>query len=145
MYKSLSDKSRKSLFKGYRSFSSWRAIQIGKSKIYVDGLDIDYKNKISLVAVITIKGKKKIIGDARYYLDKNGRAEISLAVSDKYQNKGLGQLLLQKLIKLMKKRKIKSAYAIIDEGEEKIKHILKKFGFKATEKVSGEILMELKL
>ncbi|MHA1237799.1 MAG: GNAT family N-acetyltransferase [Candidatus Odinarchaeia archaeon] len=145
MYQSLSSKSKKDFFKGYRTFSSWRSIRVGASRIYVDGLDIDYNRKVSLVAIIKRKDKEKIIGDGRYYLTEEGYAEISLIVDDEYQNKGLGQLLLKNMIKLMKANKVKGAYGIISKDQEMVKHILKKFGFKEVKAYDGEILLRLDL
>jgi acetyltransferase len=57
---------------------------------------IDYHTHMALVAVASMKGEKKIIGEARYVATGDSvTAEIALVVADEWQRRGVGTRLLQ--------------------------------------------------
>ena len=59
--------------------------------------NVDFINHVALVAVIDRDRQSTIIGAARYIVVGQGKAEIALAVSDKYQGLGIGSALVREL------------------------------------------------
>ena len=79
--------------------------------------DIDYVNEVGFVAVTPDDGREKIVGVSRYSADESGlRCECAVTVSDEWQNKGLGTLLMKHLIEVARSRGIHSM-ASIDAAE----------------------------
>jgi acetyltransferase len=57
---------------------------------------IDCRTHVALVAVTSINGEKRIIGEARYAITDDGvTAEIALVVADEWQRRGVGTGLLR--------------------------------------------------
>ena len=74
---------------------------------------IDFESKMAFVATIESAGKEEEIGVSRYAVNKSGDSyEFSVAVADKWQNKGLGTLLMKHLIDYARKQGIKRLYSI---------------------------------
>ncbi|MCS7258609.1 MAG: GNAT family N-acetyltransferase, partial [candidate division WOR-3 bacterium] len=89
----------------YRYFSYLQAMPHDKLSKFVN---VDYENEMALVATIKRGGEEKIIGVARYALDKaTGLAEFAFEVADQYQRQGIGTILFSDLIKIAKMKKIK--------------------------------------
>jgi acetyltransferase len=60
---------------------------------------IDYEHHLALVAEVFAGGVETIIGEARYVVDEDGTsAEFALAVADAWQGRGIGTLLLERLV-----------------------------------------------
>nr|MDO8079377.1 GNAT family N-acetyltransferase [Candidatus Freyarchaeota archaeon] len=110
--------------------------------------DINYRDKMALIATIKENGEEKIIADSRFYTDKEtGEAEIAIVVLDTWQNKGIGTKLLQYTIKVARKMGIKALYAYISPENKRIIHVTKKLGFKAkwiSESIEYKIELPLK-
>ncbi len=95
-------------------------------------MDINYGDKMALVAVVNKDGEEKIIADSRFYLDEvTEEAEIAMVVQDDWQNRGIGTKLLQYTIEVATRMGIKGLYAYINPENKKIIHITNKLGFKA--------------
>ena len=79
-----------------RYFHSVHAMPHSKAQALVN---VDYKNSMAFVATIGDIGFEKIIGVARYAVDKSNpdMVEVAYIVHEDYQKKGLGTLLQQKL------------------------------------------------
>ncbi|MEO0072162.1 MAG: GNAT family N-acetyltransferase [candidate division WOR-3 bacterium] len=89
----------------YRYFSYLQAMPHDKLSKFVN---VDYENEMALVATIKRGGEEKIIGVARYALDKaTGLAEFAFEVADQYQRQGVGTVLFSDLIKIAKMKRIK--------------------------------------
>ncbi|MEX2751632.1 MAG: GNAT family N-acetyltransferase [Candidatus Freyarchaeota archaeon] len=94
--------------------------------------EIDYQDKMALVALVTRNGEQEIIADSRFYVDKaTGEAEIAMVVHDNWQNKGIGTQLLQYTIEVARKMGVKGLFAYINPENKRIIHITNKLGFKA--------------
>ena len=60
---------------------------------------IDYRHEMALVAVVFVGGVETEIGVARYVVHETGSGcELALVVTDAWQRRGIGRMLLQRLI-----------------------------------------------
>lgn len=66
---------------------------------------IDHATEAAYVATIEVAGKEREIGVARFAARPGGQdCEFAVAVSDEWQSKGLGTLLMQRLIEVARSR-----------------------------------------
>lgn len=82
--------------------------------------DIDHARDEAYVALSEQSGKQVLIGVSRYYSDTDGKGcECAVTVADAWQHKGLGTLLMQRLIQTAKARGIERMYSIdsIEDGD----------------------------
>jgi GNAT superfamily N-acetyltransferase len=74
---------------------------------------IDYIKSLSIVAVVGEFGFGKVIGVGEYFLiPQKNIAEIAFTVSKAYQGKGLGKMLLHKLLKAARENGIAGLAAL---------------------------------
>jgi acyl-CoA hydrolase/ribosomal protein S18 acetylase RimI-like enzyme len=91
---------------------------------------IDYTEQMALVAVTPHDDRPKILGVARYYLNPDIRtAEVTIAVRDEYQNKGVGRELLAYLTYLAKKNGLVGFTAEVLVANAAMLRLFKKMGF----------------
>ena len=94
--------------------------------------DTDYENKMAFVAIIQDKGNEKQIGVSRYAINQYGDSyEFSVAVSDQWQNKGLGTLLMKYLIDYARKQGVERLYSIDFTDNYKMRSLAKDLGMHA--------------
>jgi GNAT superfamily N-acetyltransferase len=71
-------------------------------------VNVDYESEMAIVLALKSGGEERIIGSARYYVDKaTWLAEYAIEVQDEFQNKGAGGVLFNHLIKVAKMKGIK--------------------------------------
>jgi acyl-CoA hydrolase/GNAT superfamily N-acetyltransferase len=71
--------------------------------------DIDYDERMTILALVKVKDKFKAVGVATYDLDrKHNSAEAAFMVSDKYQGRGIGSQMMELLIKVARDKGIKA-------------------------------------
>jgi len=91
----------------------------------------DYDREIALVAERTLgKGKFEILGVARLSkLHGSSSAEFAVVVTDKYQDKGLGTKLTERLIEIARNEKLTKlvAYTLVENHD--MQNMCKKLGF----------------
>ena len=74
---------------------------------------LDPKRDVAFVAVLPQDAHETIIGVSRYSTDSSdGRSECAVVVDDEWQNKGLGTLLMRRLIEVARARGIRAMYSI---------------------------------
>jgi acetyltransferase len=62
-------------------------------------MQVDYKTHLALIAEIFVDGREIAIGEARYVVSPDGKtAEFAVSVADEWQGRGLGSVLLARLI-----------------------------------------------
>lgn len=75
--------------------------------------NIDYVHEVAFVAVIPEDGHERIVGVSRYSSDESGtRCECAVTVTDEWQNRGLGTLLMRHLIEVARARGIRRMISI---------------------------------
>ncbi len=63
---------------------------------------VDYPREFALAAVVVLEARETLLGVARYAMDNTGDScEFALVVTDAWHGRGLGKLLLERLIKLL--------------------------------------------
>ena len=91
--------------------------------------DTDYENKMAFVAVIQDKGNEKQIGVSRYAVNQYGDSyEFSVAVSDQWQDKGLGTLLMKYLINYARVQGVERLYSVDFADNYKMKSLAEDLG-----------------
>jgi GNAT superfamily N-acetyltransferase len=70
-------------------------------------VNVDFDHHVALVAVID----QEIVGAGRYIRGEPGQAEIALAVTDAWQGKGVGALLVKHLFMLARAQGLKHMHA----------------------------------
>jgi len=89
----------------YRFFSYLKAMPHDKLAKFVN---VDYETEMAIVACLKHSGEERIIGSARYYVDRStGLAEYAIEVQDEWQNRGAGNALFEHLIRIAKMKGLK--------------------------------------
>lgn len=92
--------------------------------------DIDYRRDMAFIALRHEAGEKKEIGVSRFYLSEDGTGcECAVAVSDEWQGRGLGYLLMRHLIEVARKRGIKRMFSIDSADNEQMRKLAASLGF----------------
>jgi len=121
MYSTLSKETNYYRFLNYKPVTRW---------IVERWADVNYEDKMALLAVVEEDGEERIIADSRFYVDKTtGEAEIAIVVHDDYQNRGLGTKLLAYTIEVARKMGVKRLYAFLSPTNRRIIRVVKKLGF----------------
>jgi GNAT superfamily N-acetyltransferase len=92
--------------------------------------DIDYARDMAFLALRHEAGEKREIGVSRFCLSEDGTScECAVAVSDEWQGRGLGYLLMRHLIEVARHRGIKRMYTIENATNQKMRDLAKSLGF----------------
>jgi acetyltransferase len=90
---------------------------------------IDGEHDAALIALAEQPAGTREVGVARFSSTPDGRAEIAVAVSDDWQHKGLGTMLLSQLIKVARSRGIRTLFSIDSAANEPMRELAAYFGF----------------
>jgi len=107
---------------------------------------IDYDREMAIVAEIEDQGVLKLIGVVRYIADAwNEKAEYAIVVDDKWQGKGLGNILTEFILEIAKERGVEIMEADVLGTNEGMKYIFKKhnFAFNRTDVTEWHVEKEL--
>lgn len=88
---------------------------------------IEYWEIIIKGICLIVEIDDEIIGCIELYLDSEG--EIAIVITDKYQNKGIGSLLMNKIEEIARKHKLKLIYFRTLPSNIRMKKIAKKHNF----------------
>ncbi len=87
--------------------------------------NVDYHRRLALVAERIPQGEGLLIGVGRYdFSDKEAEAEVAFVVEDPWQDKGLGTLLLQDLLRAAVARGIQRFRAYVLADNERMLRLL---------------------
>jgi len=70
-------------------------------------MTVDFVNHVCLVTVTDEDGHPAIFGGVRYIIQEPGKAEVSFAVIDEYQGRGVGTALMQHIAGIARQAGIK--------------------------------------
>lgn len=113
-----------------------------------DFTNIDLAHEAAFVAVIPEDSRERIVGVSRYSCDLAGpNCECAVTVSDEWQNKGLGTLLMKHLIEVAKARGIRSLISIDSADNIQMTDLARHLGFRSRVDPddAGQIIHELDL
>ncbi|MGA9534177.1 MAG: GNAT family N-acetyltransferase [Anaerolineales bacterium] len=109
---------------------------------------VDYRTTMAIVAVLSDGSEnQKIIGVARYGVEPETddmSAEAAIVVEDDFQNRGLGTLLLQRLLDYAREQGIPALRATVHQNNAKILQFIKKGGLPTERRLMGSV-WELKV
>ena len=113
-----------------RRFRFLGAMQSPSSALLKQLVDIDPVRDVALVALTTDETEEREIGVARLSADADGRnCEFAVAVSDEWQQRGLGTLLMQRLVDNARARGLRSMSAISAVSNVLMRDLAKHRGF----------------
>jgi acetyltransferase len=122
----------------FQSFSDesirYRFFQILKDtphEVRVRYCNIDYDREIAIVAELTEKDRKKILGVGRLSIEPDGKSgELAFIIGDQWQGLGLGTKIVDYVIEIAKEMRIETVYAIMLPDNYRALNLTKKMGFK---------------
>lgn len=92
--------------------------------------NIDYAHEAAFVAVTPDNGREQIVGVSRYSANESGsQCECAVTVSDDWQNKGLGTLLMRHLIEVARSRGIQRMMSIDSAENARMQDLANYLGF----------------
>jgi len=110
---------------------------------------VDYHKRMALVAARDEGSEEHVIAVARYAVDPATEpdvAEAAVAVEDAYQNRGLGTLLLIRLVEYARRHGIRAFMATVHHDNVQIMRFISKSGLPTERKLEAgvwEILVKL--
>ena len=103
-------------------------------------LDIDFVKHVALVAEVEENGRPSIVGEARYIVVEPGKAEVSFALIDAYQGRGIGSLLLRHLTKLGREAGLHAFVAEVLADNVAMLKVFERSGLATTERRNGTVI-----
>ena len=101
--------------------------------------NLDYDTRMAFVAVNEENGEENIVAVARYAAclpDHPDEADAAIVVEDRFQNLGLGTLLLDRLLAYARAHGIAAFLADINPENERMLHFIRRSGFPASSKLA---------
>ncbi|HEY0660312.1 MAG TPA: GNAT family N-acetyltransferase [Lysobacter sp.] len=93
--------------------------------------DIDYVHEVAFAAVTPEDAHERIVGVSRYSTDAEGRnCECAVTVSDDWQKKGLGTLLMKHLIEVARARGIRTMTSLDSAENVQMQDLAEYLGFR---------------
>jgi GNAT superfamily N-acetyltransferase len=91
---------------------------------------VDYDVHLALIAEVFTGGREVAIGEARYVVSADGKsAEFAVSIADEWQGRGLGTLLLCRLIKVARKAGVEKITGETLASNATMLHLAHKAGF----------------
>jgi acetyltransferase len=122
MYVTISEESFRSRF--------FQAAKHASHEMHIRQCNIDYDREMGIVAEMTVRGKRMIVGLGTLVTETNQKsAEYAVLVHDDYQGKGLGYKLLDVLIGIAQEKGLAEIYGFVRANNTKMLDINKRLGF----------------
>jgi len=107
------------------------AVRVPSEALIEQFTNIDYIHEVAFVAVSPDDGRQQIVGVSRYSTDQEGLScECAVTVSDEWQNKGLGTLLMRHLIEVARARGIRRMTSIDSAENVQMHDLANHLGFR---------------
>lgn len=93
--------------------------------------NLDYQDRMALVAVIEEQGIERLVGVARYAFSPEhgpGAAETAVVVRDDYHGRGLGTLLYERLIRYARQHGVMTFIGAIHQSNSVVMKFIRKSG-----------------
>lgn len=103
--------------------------------------EVDYRNRMAFVACLQQGPEERIIGVARYAAVEGAvprAAEAAVVVEDEYQGRGLGTILLKKLVSYARENGVHSFWATVHRNNAQILRFIKRSGLPVERKALKE-------
>lgn len=97
-------------------------------------LNVDFVTHVALVAAVSEGGQSKVVGGARYVVERPGAAELAFAVEDAFQGCGIGPMLLRHLCALGRNAGISEFYAEVLSQNMPMLKVFEKSGLRMSDK-----------
>lgn len=110
--------------------------------------DIDWQHEIAFVAVTQEDAHERIVGVSRYSSDRDGlNCECTVTVSESWQQKGLGTLLMKHLIEVARVKGMRRMIAIVSAENVQMNDLARHLGFhlRVDPDDAGQVIQELVL
>jgi acetyltransferase len=116
-----------------RYFRFMNQLQELSQEMLVRFTQIDYHHEMALIAVVTVDGKDEQIGVARYTtnLDKTS-CEFALTVSDDWQHRGIGHILMKDLMDIARHRDLTEMEGQVLSNNSKMLELVQTLGFRVS-------------
>ena len=95
---------------------------------------VDHAASMAIVAALPEGGDEKLIGVARYALvgpDHPGDAEAAIVVEDAYQGRGLGTILVDRMVRYAQAHGVRTFVASVHYNNDEIMHFIQRSGLPA--------------
>ncbi|MFW5933022.1 MAG: bifunctional acetate--CoA ligase family protein/GNAT family N-acetyltransferase [Candidatus Hadarchaeota archaeon] len=127
----------------HRFFGSMREVN---HKDMVRYTNIDYRREMAIIGEIRENDEKKMIGVGRLVIDPDGESgEFAVVVGDPWQNKGLGEKLIRKMIEVGTNKDLNSIYGTVRRNNKGMIKLCKEIGFEVEETEKRKAEEKLKL
>jgi len=103
-------------------------------------LDIDFVKHVALVAVADEDGRPTLIGGGRYVVVEPGRAEVSFAIIDEYQAKGIGSALMRHIAAIGREMGLEELVAEVLADNVPMLKVFERSGLVMTKKHEGSVV-----
>ena len=108
--------------------------------------NIDYERELAIVAELTTKSGKRIIGVGRLIGDpERGEGEFTVIVHDKFHGRGLGYKLVDLVIGIAEERGFKRLVGTISADNQRMLDLVEELGFSAVSTSDGVTRVRLDL
>jgi RimJ/RimL family protein N-acetyltransferase len=109
---------------------------------------VDYQDRMALVAVIQENGEQRLIGVARYSKvdpSEPGLAESAVIVDDEYQGRGLGTILLSRLVTYAHLHGVTTLLATVHSTNTRMLHFIQRSGLRFQRKIVEPGVWEIRI
>lgn len=103
---------------------------------------IDYDQEMTLVAIRKENNSERIIGAAHLMKTYENIAELSIEIIDQFQGKGLGTILVGKLLNFAKNYGYKKTWMVIKKENLPMIKLALKYSFEIVEEEEGNLFVE---
>jgi RimJ/RimL family protein N-acetyltransferase len=90
--------------------------------------NVDYHRRLALVGERLVAGEPELMGVGRYDLTEEGTAEVAFVVEDRWQDKGLGTMLFQDLLRAAETRGIRRFRAYVLADNDRMLRLISRYG-----------------
>ena len=106
---------------------------------------IDYIRNMTIVALVGEFGFDRVVGVGEYYLEPaKNMAEIAFSVSNDYQGKGLGRILIRKLAEAARENGVSGLFAYTSPQNKKMINLFKTLPYKVNSSLGEDLVLSFR-